>query len=694
MAKSAWGIELGTSSVKAVKLSDDRGSTTLEAISIIDLADYGLGAGTPAEQAMKAALNQLRNNYGIKRDDQVFVSISGQNTIGRIISLPPVGKEQIRETIENEARSQIPIKLDEAVWDYQVIEDVDDDDEIKVNLYAAKREAVDEVVDICDSAGIACTGIQVAPLGLYNYVKYEFDDDVSDSCVAIDIGADNTDVVIIDGQKTFVRVVPVAGNDITTALRRRFKLSADDAEKLKKRAAKSKDAAAVFEAMKVPLKEMVGEIYRAVGFYKNQHEHANITQLVMMGNGAKLLNIKKFFEQQLQYQCHKLDSPARIGLSRSVDPSEIQSNIHSLAVAIGLGLQGIEAPGINYINLIPSEVLEGREKEKLKAPFFIGGALALVGGLIALLIGITASGGIDGEIAQAQGTAKTAASQKSDFAKAINFDAGAEKELSIRNITEGIVGSVKWTEKNEDDEKVAYNQPLTIAGTYMPGLIIRKVNEGIAAYNEANPKDTVYLVDSAGVGDMPSKFNGWSSNFVMETNSGSKRDGGVWVSPDGEDEESKGYYNLDRTYRYSIYLAKEARSTSEQERLRSKLEKAFKSPNKLKRVASAKDSGEDKSLIQGPIEAGIREYLEESGQLKGIPSNAKLTFDVSLDSILPPEISELKEAKDLAEKAAISPRSSAKMGRGETTLKFTVVRIDIVVKLTGAQKPKPVEEEE
>ncbi|MHC4841216.1 MAG: type IV pilus assembly protein PilM [Planctomycetota bacterium] len=691
MAKSAWGIELGTSSVKAVKISDDRGGTTLEAISIIDLADYGLGAGASADQAMTAALNQLRNSFGIKRGDQVFVSISGQNTLGRIISLPPVGKDQIRETIENEARSQIPIKLDEAVWDYQVIEDVDDDDEIKVNLYAAKREAVDEVVDICDSAGIACTGIQVAPLGLYNYVKYEFDDDVSDACVAIDIGADNTDVVIIDGQKTYVRVVPVAGSDITKALRARFKLSVEDAEKLKKRAAKSKDAAAVFEAMKPPLKEMVGEIYRAVGFYKNQHEDANISQLVMMGNGAKLLNIKKFFEQQLQYQCHKLESPARISLSRSVDPSEIQSNIHSLAVAIGLGLQGIEVSGINYINLIPGEVLESREKEKLRTPFIVGGILAALGGIIALMIGITSSGGIAGEIDQAVATKKAADTQRNDFTTLTNFSDGESKELSVRNITEGIVGSVSWTVK-EDGESVKHNRDLTISSNLVPGIIVRKVNEGVAEYNAQNPKNLIYMVNSAAVADMPSKLNGWSSNFVMQTNSQSKRDGGVWVDG-GEDEEGGGYYRLNQTFRYSLYLAEEATSETQQERLRVKLEKAFKTSREVIRYASKDETKNDDSLIQGPIEAEIRKYLEESGQLKGLPKRAKLKFDVTLDSNLATEVRELKELKDLADTAALSPRQRLTFGRTEKRLEFTIVRIDLVVKLTGASIPEPVEEE-
>ncbi len=700
MAKSAWGIELGTSSVKAVKISDDRGSITLEAISIIDLADFGLGAGTLVEQATTAALNQLRNSHGIKRGDQVFVSINGQNTLGRIISLPPVDKDQIRETIENEARSQIPIKLDEAVWDYQVIED-DGDDEIKVNLYAAKREAVDEVVSICESAGIAATGIQVAPLGLYNYVKYEFDDDVSDSCVAIDIGADNTDVVIIDGQKTYVRNLAVAGNDITRALRARFKLSQEDAEKLKKRAAKSKDAAAVFEAMKPPLKEMVGEIYRAVGFYKNQHEDANINQLVLMGNGAKLLNIKKFFEQQLQYTCHKLDTPSRIALSRSVDPSEVQSNIHSLAVAIGLGLQGVEVPGVNYINLIPAGVLESREKEKLKTPFIVGGVLAALGGVVALVMGITAGGGVAQDLGTASETKKIAAERVSEFTTATGYDDGISKELSLRNLTEGEIGSIEKKTKNDAGDTVKTLIPLTISAKLLPLVLIRRVDEGIAQYNENSAEKRIYVVNYNPVDGMTTELSGnWGSNLNVTTGEDNGDGSGTWVKA-AEGKEGTGYWTIDRKYKLVVFLGQEKSNVSSQESLRSKLEKAFVRPSSSKLSLSSKETAKDKSLIQGPIEAEIMQYLKDSGQLKGLPKDSKFSLSLKVAVVKPigeDALIDLKNASDAgkimnvvngSERKAESPKSSS-----VKNTKMFVVQLQIEVTLTGARKPVVVEEDQ
>ncbi|MCC6574294.1 MAG: type IV pilus assembly protein PilM [Planctomycetes bacterium] len=589
MAKTAWGIELGTSSVKAVKLSDDRGSVTLDALSITSLKDFGLGAGTTKEQASAGALNDLRVRAGIKKGEQVFISITGQNTLGRIISLPPVSMEKVRDTIQNEARSQIPIKLEEAVWDYQVIDDPANVDELKVNLYAAKRQAVDEIVDICETAGLDITGIQVAPLGIYNYIKYEMDAAISDGCVAIDIGAENTDLVVIDGQKTYVRVVPVAGNDITKALRARFKISAEDAERLKRTAGKSKDAAQVFEAMKPPLKEMVGEIYRAVGFYKSQNEQANINQLVMMGNGSKLLNIQKFFEQQLQYKVHKVETPARIQLSRAVDPAEVQDNIQSLAVATGLALQGLGLDGINNINLMPPERLEAREKAKLRVPVIVSGALIMAGGLVAFLLSMMSTSGVGNVQTAATNATKKAGERKSEWNKALTNDDFDLKALSFKNLALGNVASYQpaAAEGEEAPPPVRFN----ISASEVPIMLGRAVEEALAEYASTNKKydaTRVNFVDGV---------QGFSNGATLL--------GAVTTAPGWEGEGEKGFYKADREAKYEIAVAMSA-SDSEVSSAKNDLEKALAGPE---------------GLVAAKLRAMIFERLEATGQLDVLPKD-------------------------------------------------------------------------
>lgn len=597
MAKTAWGIELGSSSVKAVKLSGDGGSVTLDAYTIISLSDFGLGGGTSKEDATAGALSELRGSQGIKKGDQVFVSLSAQNTLGRIITIPPVQKERVRETIQNEARSQLPIKLEEAVWDYQIIEgDASADGDMKVNLYAAKREVVDQLLSICDDAGLDVTGVQVAPLGIYNFIKFEFDDAVADCCVAIDIGAENTDLVIIDGQKTYVRVVPVAGKDITKALRARFKLDEDKAEQLKRNAAKSKDAAAVFEAMKAPLKDMVGEIYRAVGFYKNQNEAAKIDKLVMMGNGSKLLNIKKFFEQQLQFEIFKVEAPQRITVARNLDAAEVESSLQSLTVAIGLALQGLGAHNVNAINLIPAEYLQNKARAKLRTPFFVGGALAAAGGALALVLSVVSTGGLETVITDARNTQAAASKRTAEVNKDKNIGTDEQKARSLQNLAEGLLARIPQKGKDENGEPVDLPpREIRIQANAVPGILARAMEEALA---QAAEKSTLQIYranqpSGAGRGAGASIFQSVSGAFGVESSgtTAAKEAGGT-VS-----------YEATRKYKYVANVA--TRSVA--------ADQASTNLNKLLRTDKLLDNAVRKALL---------DYLQASGQLEGMDKAA------------------------------------------------------------------------
>jgi len=387
MAKTAWGIEAGTSTVKAVKLSYDGKSVYIEDMASIPLAHYRVEGGDD-HSALVGALSKFVQDKGIGPKETVFISLAGRNAFSRVITLPPVGPDAIRQTIINEARGQIPIKLEEAVWDYQPIKS--DSDEVQVNLYAVKRDVVNALVNTCKTAGLPIAGIQLAPLGIYNFVKHELDASISQACVCIDIGADNTDLLIIDGEKTWIRVVPFAGNDVTKAILMKFKkLSPEQGEQLKRRAGQSKDAAAIFEAMKPPLKEMVGEIYRSVGFYKNQNEDVQLNKLVMMGNGSRLFNLPKFFEQQLQYEVHRVEELTSIQPARGMDPGEVQDNVQSLTVALGLGLQALELPGMSDTNLIPSDLAREAGLKKVRIFAVIAGAIVLLCGILCFLLAMS-----------------------------------------------------------------------------------------------------------------------------------------------------------------------------------------------------------------------------------------------------------------------------------------------------------------
>ena len=75
--------------------------------------------------------------------------------------------------------------------------------------------------------------VQIAPLALQNYVCYDhmgirIDEDFeggAEHTIVLDMGADNTTLLVTNGEKIWIRNVPIGGNHFTRALTKEMKLT-------------------------------------------------------------------------------------------------------------------------------------------------------------------------------------------------------------------------------------------------------------------------------------------------------------------------------------------------------------------------------------------------------------------------------------------------------------------------------------
>src|SRR5262249_54146592 len=133
------------------------------------------------------------------------------------------------------------------------------------------------------------------------------------SVVLLDIGADNTDLIITDGTRIWQRNVPIGGNHFTRALTKELKLTFAKAEHLKRNATKAPDPRAVFTAMRGVFNDFSSEVSRSIGFYSSVNRTAKISKVIGLGNGFKLPGLQKFLQQNLSYEVEKLESFRQLG---------------------------------------------------------------------------------------------------------------------------------------------------------------------------------------------------------------------------------------------------------------------------------------------------------------------------------------------------------------------------------------------
>ena len=377
---SVWGIDIGRCALKAIKLRaapDDK--VEVVAFDYVDHAKVLSQPDADRPALIHAALEKFLSRNDVSKD-LVVVSVPGQHTLARFTKLPPVAPKRIPDIVRYEADQQIPFDMDEVIWDYQTFQQEGLPD-IEVGIFAMKRELIREHLLHFEQASIEPIAVQSGPLAIYNAVHY---DGLlgKDTTIILDVGAENTDLVIATPHSLWTRTVPIGGNAFTDALVKSFKLAFSKAETLKRTAATSKYARQIFQAMRPIFADLVQELQRSIGFYSSTHRDANVEKVVALGNAFLLPGLQKYLQQNLGLTVDKPETFQRAIPSAASGNETFKEQFLSFGAAYGLALQGLGLTKVTS-NLLPTEIAKQVVWRKKRPAFAAAAAcLVLAGGLI------------------------------------------------------------------------------------------------------------------------------------------------------------------------------------------------------------------------------------------------------------------------------------------------------------------------
>ncbi len=337
--KSIVGLDVGTSCIKAIEITQDKFDYIITAFAQIDIA---------GEQARRDALSELFKSGGF-RTKRVATSVSGKSVIFRFINMVQMSDDNLTNAIKFEADKYIPFDVDEVQLDTQKLMDLPAteegaQDEMKVLLVAAKRSIVEDQATMLSELGLSPVNIGVDSFALGN--AYELNDIVSpglqesDHTVAlVDIGFAKSSINILRNNVTFfAREVPMGGQDLTNAITRRFGLEPFEAEALKRDP--QEQVVEVQDAVSATLDDLGNEINLSFDFFENQFEGE--VQEVYLSGGSALLpfleeSMEKIFEKRTRVWNPIEGLKVR---SDNVDIDALNQSAPQLAVAVGLATAG------------------------------------------------------------------------------------------------------------------------------------------------------------------------------------------------------------------------------------------------------------------------------------------------------------------------------------------------------------------
>jgi len=422
--RPVWGIDIGDASLKAVKLKRVGNQIVLLDFQVIRYDELTGESGARREGVTGDALAAL-HAAGLGRD-HCLVSIAPQAIFSRFISLPPVDKRRVPEIVLYEARQQIPFSLNEVIWAYQAVrKEFIPGEEIEIGLFAVKRDVVDAYIGELTPIAKQLHGIQVAPLALYNFFRHDVT--FEKPTVVMDIGAQSTDLLIIDGDKFWLRNLPIAGNSFTAVLEKRLNIPREDAQKLKHAVSESRHRRKLLDVLRPVMRDLVGEVQRSIGYYKSLSHEVKFEEIVVVGEGYRLFGLDRFLAERLQYKIspiHQLNNLIFQG-----DPDrvkELGQTLPTLGVAIGLALQGLGQGSVS-IDLLPDDFVVDRELHHKRFSGLI--AAALVCGAVGCFYvqGSRAYGRIEGMMGRGADTLK----QYDDINRAYRLAQGAADQNKL-----------------------------------------------------------------------------------------------------------------------------------------------------------------------------------------------------------------------------------------------------------------------
>jgi type IV pilus assembly protein PilM len=336
-SSETFGLDIGSSAVKAVQLHEGRDGFTLTAFGVIPLPPHVIEDGSIKDPpTVVEAVKDVVAKAGIK-SSQAVIGICGRELIIKKVQIPEVPRKELSGAVQLEAEHHIPFAIDEVFVDYQVVDR--QAGQMDLILVAVKKSKVTEYVTVVEEAGLSPLVVDVDGFALGNQFELNHPDAGRETVALIDIGASVLKTnVVRGGASIFARDIPFGGNNYTQAIAERLGIAPEQAEAAKLGHDVGVEWDAVVPALEAVSRELSLEVQRTFDYFASTTESGHITRIVLGGGCALLPGLAEYLASSWSIPVELARPCERI----AVDPAwahDVESSGPSLAVPIGLALR-------------------------------------------------------------------------------------------------------------------------------------------------------------------------------------------------------------------------------------------------------------------------------------------------------------------------------------------------------------------
>ena len=289
--RTAIGLDIGTSSVRAAQVSLTKGGPVLERFGQVALPAGVVRDGEVVDpDAVGDAIKTLWAQAKFSKKD-VVLGVSNQKVVVRLVDLPWLPADELKASLKFQVADLVPMPVEEAVLDFVPLEEITTDSSRMVRglLVAAAQDAVLDAIRAAQRAGLRVSSVDLTPFAVLRVAGTGDAMGLNGPEAVVDIGAKVTNIVVHEaGVPKFVRILLLGGDDVTAAVVERLGIPTAEAERIKRDRLSladpaSADARRIIDAA---LAEFVDEVRGSVDYFVAMSGGRPLARVVLSGGGS------------------------------------------------------------------------------------------------------------------------------------------------------------------------------------------------------------------------------------------------------------------------------------------------------------------------------------------------------------------------------------------------------------------------
>jgi type IV pilus assembly protein PilM len=344
--KAVLGVDISSTSIKLIELSEQNGRMQVEAYGTELLPDNAVVEQAINDEegvggAIKKAL--LRSSSSQKH---AAVAVAGSTVITKVIQMSSgLSDDEMEKQITVEADQYIPYPLEEVAMDFEAQGLVEGNDQlVEVLLAACRKETVELREDSIEIGGLESVVVDVEAYCVersFKLIQPQLEGEDLDVVAVIDIGATMTTLTVFNkGKITYNRDQVFGGNQLTEEIQRRYGISAEEAVKAKVEGGLPDD----YETEILdPFKDtVVQQVSRSLQFFYSSSQFNDVDYVVLAGGTSSLEGLAQLVQEKIGSPAIVANPFANMTIGNKVNTQQLANDAPGLMVACGLAMRSFD----------------------------------------------------------------------------------------------------------------------------------------------------------------------------------------------------------------------------------------------------------------------------------------------------------------------------------------------------------------